>query len=632
MLNRSLLVALLALVPTVATAQDSTETKVVVKPWNALPANTILAVEFQDLGGLLERLRATTKLGQVVLSEARIQKFVDVIKRESGGGADSMVEELAKYGLSFEDFVEMAKGSGGMALQMHSREGEYGPLFALTMWVECDAERQARLLTALGRSLEEEADGEHPPRRIDLEIAGSPVTRISQDMTETDWSAEPNEDGEYPEYVRGRMHAFLARTPSHLIYTMNLPSAEDQIRRMRREGKTVDLEALSGAGLIENGLGRFLTHLGSGDAEGFAAKASAVKGLMASRPAGQTFMRAVALPRQVMSSFIAQSDPDDRKAMQVLALDQLGALGMFMTLDGTVMRTSAFMESRGERRGLFKILDFPQSPMSVPDWVPASALGYSQFGLDVARLYQTIKDIAMEVDPAVGGQFGQIEAAAPAFLGVELNAILTSLGKSHSMLTYEPRVPSNVPPEMALDVPGERMAFALPVSDPAPWKSMLEGAKQNFGAQGGMEFFDGERGFTGMRVPGPMPVEIYLGHGHLLFAFGEGVGLDASSALVKTPEGDQAFKNSPLMTRAASVINWREGFLHQVADNAKLFDSTMRQVKAVMEMAGGEEMAAIFEALPSIEEMKGVFGLAVSQGYTNEDGFIIESHQVLGGK
>lgn len=632
MLKRFLLVALLALAPTVATGQDSAKTKVVVKPWNALPANTILAVEFQDLGGLLERLRATTKLGQVVLSEARIQKLVDVIKKESGGEADSMAEELAKYGLSIDDFVSMAKGSGGISLQMHPREGEYGPLFALTMWVECDPERQARLLTALSRSLEEEADGPHPPRRIDLDIAGTPVTRISQDMTETDWGAEPNDDGEYPEYVRGRMHVFLARTPTQLIYTMNLPSAEDQVRRMQSEGKPVDLEALSGAGLVENGLGRFLTHLGSGDAEGFAAKANAVKGLMASRPGGQTFMQAVALPRQVMSTFIAQADPDDQKIMRALALDQLGAIGTFMTLDGTVMRTSMFMESRGERRGLFKILDFPKSPMSVPDWVPASALGYSQFGLDLAGLYQTIKDIAMEVDPAVGGQFGQIEAAAPAFLGVELKAILASVGTSHSFLTYEPRVPSNVPPEMALDVPGERMAFALPISDPAPWKSMLEGAKQNFGAQGGMEFFDGERGFTGMRVPGPMPVEIYLGHGHLLLAFGEGVGLDVSSALVKTPEGDQAFKNSPLMARAASVINWREGFLHGVSDGEKLFDSTLRQVKAVMELAGGEEFAAIFAALPSIDEMKGVFGLTVSQGYTNEDGFIIESHQVLGGQ
>lgn len=634
MLNRWLLVGLVALCPTLAAAQGA-KTSVKVDPWKALPDSTFVAVEFNDLGGALSELRAKTKLGSVVLTEARFQSFMNLMKAEAGESWDEMTAELGKLGLSTDDLMSLAKGSGGFAFSMNPRGGEMEPLMAMTAWISCSPDKQERFVTAISRGLEEARSKGETMQRVDTQMAGYPVMRITDVVTRTDWSVEPDADGNYPEYPADQVNMLMARTPFGFVVTMNLPADRSMVRRMRSSGNPIDVAKISGVAVLEREFGRMLSLVTSGDGEGFAVKAAQVKGINSIRPAGRQIMRAVALPQTAIQLLMQKSDGEERSAMQAFAVDKIGAIALNLSLDGQVLRSTGFFESRGPKKGLFKLLDQPKTTFTVPNWVPADATSFTSFGLDLLGIFNTIKEIGNQVDPNFEAQMQQFDGMAMGFLGSDIASFLGSVGKTHAVLNFEPRIPSNVPPEFAEDVPIERMAFAIPLNDTAPWLKLLTQMGPMLGGGGeGIDMFQEERGFSGIRLSEPMEAGLYIGQGHLLIAMGESVGVDVSSALVKAPEGDQAFKGHPIMAEAQKIITWRDGMLHQVSDNDRYIKSLMQQLKMVMSMAAGDEefVSKLMGVIPTGDEMRGVLGVSATQIYTDENGFVLESHSALGGK
>lgn len=221
--------------------------------WECLPRDTAVMLRMPRPTGFLETMRTRTKFGAVALGGDTLRRAWELAV-EAWGGSDGepgevaeLEERLAKQGLGRKDLEALFAGDMGLGLVMHRRES-LPPLMMALAWAEPGTESAERMVAAFHRMLEEAADGEAAPQRVDVEMAGHPVTWVTRPILRADLGEVKVEGGLDPERMQelrkelaerakqapkvtvGKVHLFLTRIGGRLIVGQTMPATPANMR------------------------------------------------------------------------------------------------------------------------------------------------------------------------------------------------------------------------------------------------------------------------------------------------------------------------------------------------------------------------------------------------------------------
>ena len=592
--------------------------------WQSLPEETIFAVRLPDVPGVIHALRERTKFGQVVLSEKRLDGFLDLLKEEGAEAWAEMVDQLAAIGLKPDDLPALSKGAVGFAVVAEGRPGRV-PLFVGLGWFEPGEELADRLLEALDSALEDQDDGVFPARRVDFELAGRDVIHLMIPVVEhalqeqnfweeqpDDWDQlSPEEQQRWwqrqrqeqlenaPSEVRDQLNVLIARFGGRIVLGLTFPQGHAAVREEGGGGaEAIDFEKLTGVEQAKSIFARFLKSHG-GARGGFEDSLMATPGVAeVLPPRGQVVMEMAGSLDSLVPLLEVGGQAEVLQVVKMLGLNQVGAMVMRMTLDGNQFHTGMFLEASEPRRGVLRLLDQKELVPQPAAWVPANAIGYGHASFDFGGAYRQIRQMFIEQFPQAEDDFRQAEAGLMNAIGVELAQIFDSLGHQFVMLEFEPKiVDENQMVQLAMlgDFAFRRMAIVAQVDDDQVWQKMLQMLRERVAQMGPMlplpiQLIDDEQGFTGIRSNEAVPIRVgaFLGRGHLVIAIGEGVDDQVLSALRKKPDGEMALRGSVVMDLARRLLDARPGLVYQVMDND-------RYVKGLVQILGN-----LFEGLMGV--------------------------------
>lgn len=153
--------------------------------WHCLPEQTFMMVRMPQPKAFFDTLREQTKFGATVLGSQRMERmmkaFLDKMHRDGADVAPERLDEgLAKYGLEKSDLEAMFNGDVGFGAVLRPRTDGRPPLQMILVWLDPGDGPAERLLAAMKQGLEEQQGDEHPPRRVDLEMAGRQVVWVTE--------------------------------------------------------------------------------------------------------------------------------------------------------------------------------------------------------------------------------------------------------------------------------------------------------------------------------------------------------------------------------------------------------------------------------------------------------------------
>jgi hypothetical protein len=646
--------------------------------WMALPDETVVMVRVPDAKTFLEALRSQTKLGAVLLSAERLDRLVRLVSEQLPKEWQTVNEALGSAELKFDDCQAIFRGELGAALSFEPR-GEGSPLFLALGWLEPGEELAPRFVAALRAWLAEKADTPHGPQRKDIELAGQDVMHIEWPLMGIAMPELPDDDGDAdnsPEAIQqrvekfkqrlkearevelDRLHVFVARLGGRLVWACTVPQSSDEVRKKSdAEREAIDWDTLTGAEEATAAFGRFL-----------AAHENAVQGpplvhangLEASLPAGIRLIEAVADPRPLLSLADKSPDPRAKQLLDALGAKGIGPISLHATLDGTTLRTGGLLSLPRPRSGLLELIDQPPLEPEPPAWVPASAVGYQQLGVDLHSVYERLKALFVEMSGEAGRQnFDQLEGLAKTFLQVDLNNLLASLDERISVVTFTPRL-VEVPQDNdgADDADArqpqlvQRIGIVCPVADEQVWQKLLDVGSRfvQGGAGGGLKAVE-EQGFRGYRIDrATNPVGVFVGNGYLVLGVGPEVSESLLSVLRNPPEGAAAMRTSGLVERGRALISPQPCLIYELEDAGASAKVTRQAIESLLNnsleirlgtsgMGGAAALYASASAdgpnnqllekikslLPSDDELEGLLGVSVSQTVATDDGLLMQS-------
>lgn len=675
-------VALLALAPALRaqTASDAV--------WNALPTETVAAMRLPSGQAVVDAMRQRTKLGAVIFKQERIDKAIDLMKKQDPEAWKEMEEGLAKFGLTLEDLFAGFKGQTGWALAMVDRP-ERDPLMVMLMYGQPGAEMVAKYMTAIDRGFEEmiKEEKENKPKRVDIEIAGRKAIQITSQQTgkRMEDAFEPPPGGfdnmtpeqiqqhfeeqdkkrqAAPTEVLDQTNGILIGDGDTMYAAFTLPTSRKQVVKLRNEGKAVDLDALTGLEELKGLLTRFLTNRDQGKAGGFAERLAASPGLMPAMPQGLPMFEVYAdLTRVIQLADKIDNDPNatgpkPAEVLKAFGVDSVSTLGMRLAMDGNLVRSGGFLTLAAPRRGLMKLFDQNELPPQVPAWVPAEAVEYAHVSFDLGKAYALVKQLVLE-------QFGQqaqqgfqmAEGQMMMMTQSELPAVLSSVGQKHMVVSFVPRLPAAKDPAAPAPAdpddhdqdpqapkPIERRAVVWELTNGDIWTKLMTAiggfAQMSNGAMTAAQ----EQGFTGYRFKNPDPDQqgqegaLFLGKGMLVLAMGPEVAENVLASLNTPPAGAASLAGSEAAAKARQFVKPRPGLMYSISDTNKmakvlteLFTGGFEQgfMRSTLRdpdraQAAREALNAFKALLPTPDEMENALGVSTGQAYTTDQGVVLE--------
>jgi hypothetical protein len=334
----------------------------------------------------------------------------------------------------------------------------------------------------------------------------------------------------------------------------------------------------------------------------------------------------------------SEQELEERKRiLEATGIDRLGALAFRTSLSDSALHTGIFLQVPSPRTGILALLDQPAMEAKPSRWVPASVAEYSHLNLDLGGVYTLIKNLVIQrVGEKAEQGFKQVEATVNGFAGTDLAAILSSLGRQHVFLGFEPKLQDVKQLDEDSPFAGvDRMAVVWAIENQEVWKRLLN-ASQAFAAmaKGTIEYRE-EQGFSGYRLTMPQADGgLFLGKGYLVLAIGEGVLTQTLSMLSHPPEGRDALVNSDLYVRAARLLPLQPGLSFDLADGNRYAGSLHQSLEALLDASSrqlgdlkdtdAEDLRRLMEQLrrllPSVEEFQNVFGVNTSYMRATDDG------------
>jgi hypothetical protein len=634
--------------------------------WRALPDSTIFAVRMPQTRDFIEQLQETTNLGQTILTPQRYEAAMDLIKQEAGADYEEFIAELEEYGFSQEDLMEAAKCNWGLAMVAEPRgEGQDERIVSL-MWADLGEELIDKLYTAHDRFLEDTADEEHAPRRIDSELNGMDVRIVTYPQldweSEMDWSvpdnfhemSEEQQNQHFEEQekkndaiemaVVDQTHVIYTRSEGRLLIAIGTPQAKDEVQALIAEDKPVDLDAVTDIETVEAVAARFFGGQSEGVENSFAAAMQANAKLAQITPdAGGLIEFYLDTPaiRKMVDASMQREDPDNfamyQQVMTMLGLDNVGVVAGSVAMDAQALRYQVWADAPQPRTGLVKTLTEVELSPTPPAWVPVD-MSFAQFGYDLGSLW----DLVVEMTQQIGGdeaamQLGMADGMLQGFIEADVRTLLTSLGTRHSIVTLPPKEVMTTDwqyneeteqyDEVEVPTMMQPVGFVWEVSDAELWQRVMTALTNLTAGQGDQIQSVQEQGFTGLRSDQDVPMSLMTGQGKLVLGVGPGVTERLLSLMNNPPEGDHALANADIYQQANRYLDLKPGLMTQYQDGGQAFADSLTTVLQAMRASGETDEALqqqIENIFPTEEELKAAVGVTAGQAYFNDAGLLIE--------
>lgn len=635
-----------------------------------LPEETALVVRLPGGAAFVDAMRQQTRLGAALFNTSRWAGLFGVVNETANADErQKFLDELARFQLKPADALTLFDGELGFALAPIPR-GEKPALVVGITWMEPGADLVDRLWAAIQQGVEEQAQDEHPIKRVDLDLAGQPVMHLAFPVTAS--AAEfqsliegldPNSDNfqeELEQRVAQRqaeaeaagevqvdqVNVFVVRLGDRLVIVNTFPmETVSMSEELRRE---VDFGELSGEEAASGLLARFLTAHESGQATG--SRFDNTPELDRAVPGGVPLIELIGDPRPLWAMAAAAGDPRIPKVISALGVDTIGPLAIRIALDGTILRSGMFLAAPAPRTGLLTLLDQEAMQPEPPDWVPASIVGFQQFNFDLGQAYLRIKEIlTAEMGPQVAQGFEAIETQLRGFLQATPDELLSSIGKRHTSVAFAPKA-GNEPADISSPLAGmsSRSGMVWQLKDEALWQRMMNLIKGFIPLTGGAVASAQEQGFDGFRLEQPgVEVGLFLGRGYLVLGIGSEVTETLLAALRNPPRGEEALRGSQLMRDADALIDFEPCLGFQIGDEAGTAKLVKDVLVALLDMPGflGSEefidesdesaedgaaaeddestsrlLARLKELLPTDQELEGAMGVSASVSVVTPEG------------
>jgi hypothetical protein len=625
-----------------------------------LPDDTVVMVHVPNGQKFIDEFRAQTKLGRVLLSKERIDAAFAKLKEKKPEDYAKAEKDLGNYGLKIDDLKDLFTGDSGFAVSMRApAKGDKKPQGSMFFWVEPQGELGKKLYAALQKGIEQE-QGENKPTRTDIKIEGVDVMKVTKprfkdeavpmevpanfdkmtDEERNKWIADQTAKRQNPKKVRvGEDTMFFALLGNRIVAMSAIPDESGD------KAPAADQDQAVFGGFLKS-------HLASGKAAGFVDKMNKTAGMQAAMPAGVVAFDAFVDPGiivKIAAAQEAQGDQDPKKIIEALGLDNIGPVGFRSVVAGSLVKTGFFLSTPGPRKGLLTLLDQKELAPEPAAWAASSLASYIHWSFDLAKAYKLAKEVAVQIKgPEAEQNFQMAEAQSQAMLKADVSKVLASLGVQHSIGLYVPEVhakPEAKPKAEGADEeaeapaqPQQPLCVVWNLTDQAIWTQIIQ-AIAPFAAQpGGPILPANEQGFTGFRSAPGAPTEgaLLTGKNILLFAMGPKVAEQTLNAVNTPPVGEASLKQGKAFAHASTLIKLRPGILFAIAGNEKAgeqfvenvlngFDAALRNNPKVSK-ADSEVLRELIQSLlPKPEELKGAYGVGVSQGYNTPNGMIIES-------
>lgn len=631
--------------------------------WECLPEETLLMVRVPGMKAFIDAVGSRTRFGGVLMQPDRLQKLarllLERVDKDSGKNVfEEISKQLGRHGLSPDDLMAAVSGEFGAAAiargpaANQAPDGNQGPggnqgrpLLLLVGWTEASGQDAAeRLFAGIGslikEAIEATGDGGVAATRTDLEMAGRPTIWVRS-----------------PIVVEGKRlgttHLFCTRMDRRLLFAGTMAVAGGQMRvRVKMDGDAIEfgqqfpeeLPSAEETERIAEAIGErarevfegFLVRHGEADGRSPLADLVATPAMQAALPAGVPLVEVIANP-PVAANLLGEDAAEVGKRLVPFGVDAVGPIAWRQSLEDGVWRSHAFVTLPAPRRGLARLLDEEAAKSEVPAFVSREPIGFQQVSLDLGKAYAMLREAVLgDAEPPPGNAFSTAETLALSTAGIELPELLSMLGTRHWLVSYPPRIAEAAAFARRVKAAGGDLAGEVPpnpspagivwqVKDEKPFAKLLELA----GQAGGGNVVE-EQGFRSVRFPAG--ISVFLGLGHLVLAFGDGVAEKTLAAIRNPPADDAAFRTSDTVRRARELVPPRAGGLYAVADNRKTgglvgFIVTMLAASSPddVEEDRRDFVRSLQALLPSPQDMEGMLGAATAIWWADDQGIVMQS-------
>lgn len=641
--------------------------------WECLPAETAVMVRLPHPAAFLEALRTRTKFGAVVLGADRLRNARALaveawsVATKETDGLEEVEKQFAALGLEAADLDAAFAGDVGGGLVLRPRGDKLPPLTMVLAWLEPGAEPAERMVAAFHRLLEQQADDEMPPRRVDLEMAGHPVTWVTRPIMAADFGKVDMENlklegaidvqaiqnrlaelaEKHPKVEVGRLHTFLTRIDGRLLVGQTVPTmpavpgvniapqpngegAGLTVRVPEGGGETNPDEA-SGSEEARATFERYLAAHAAGDAAHLADVFQA-PGMRDALPGGEPLFEAVMDTAVFFKA--ATADPEVARRRAAVGIADAGPVAWRLAFDEGRLRQGMFFTLPAPRKGLLRVLEQECDPTDVPSFVTSEAVDFTQISLDLAAAYRTVKEFATaEGGEQAANMFTTAEMQAQGWLGVGLEAMLTNIGSRHWIVTYPREVAAalaaarqNREAGVAGGPSADRVAFVWKLADDAPVIALLP----KLAGLAGVQVVE-EQGFQGLRLPGGAAA-VFVGRDHLVVGMGGDALERTLTAIRNPPVGPASLAESDVPRKARDLVGAAPARLFAVGDASRTggMFGELRDIVAALTPDDVEEeyrdlLAKGQALLPPVDEMQGMFGVGATIMEVNDAGVAIKS-------
>lgn len=579
-----------------STAVEESMSNGLKSPFESLPAETEVAVRFDNSAATRKEYVDSTKLGKLLFSDDKIEEYKAFIDQLIEGDEDAakFVSGLEAIGLDLEDLYGMLSSHIGAALVKQPVEG-FSPMPTLVLWAEMEQDVVDEAYSSILATAAEKETVE----RIDQDLSGVTGSRIR--------NAE-------------RGDSFLTvKLENRFILAIGFPVDVVTTKEEAEVFEDAEWEVLGAfvQAQQENG-GEFLNSFYS------------APGISAIRPDFNARLEALGDLTKLIDYIPAKS----AQAVQLLNLRQFENFAAWSGLSGMTEKSVMFIGVPAPRSGLGTMIEAEVFDFSPPAWVPSAVNSYSSFSFDFAKLYEVAIGIAKGamppamVDQQVAGANEKLQAA----LQIDLDTLFASFGGRMHIVEYPMETVTMNVGENTVDVPRSPSAFVIDFARSDILQKAV--ALANLIAsnpQSGIQILD-EQGFEGIRMQSQNgAVTIAHGQGKVIFSVGETAASRVFALLNNPPEGDDALVNNSDYRSFIADHNPKPGigFSYSKGDNMlKNLTPVFKGFSNAMANATEEKDALLLESLlellPSEEELEGLLGSVFTRVHYDESGLIIE--------
>lgn len=629
--------------------------------WRALPAETVFCFRMPNTQAFIENFRADTIAGQRIFTAEKMEQIKQLIAENDQDDWDAMVADLAEYGFTVDDLLQIAQNNWGMGIVAVPRGDGTLPRFMMIGWAEMDDAEIDRIYAALDQSEAEQMNPDKE-RRARFELAGLPVRQYSSaemgsdrevdwslpddfdtmtvEQQEAHWASVEKAEADAKTVKIDETHGLLTRMPGRMVMAIGFPQSADAVREQLAAGQEIDWDAATDLASVKDALEHYLNALDGGADDSFAGRMLAEPDAAAAVDSGQSLFEfyadGPALIDLLGLAIGIDSGPEDaqqyRAVMDALGFNGLGVIAGSGHFNEGALRLDAFTGMAAPRAGLLGTLDGQTLPATPPAWVP-DGVSYFHLAYDLGKLYDVVIETLQQfLSPEEMQQVQMGNMVVQGTVQTDIRTMLSSLGTRHSVIAAEAQQVTSQVEEYDFETESfktvertttmQPLALVWELADEQVWSRVMTSLKgyapMLAGPDSGIAMVDDEQGFTGMRVQEQaLPMGFMLGRGKLVYGLGPDITGQTLAHLSNPPADDASLAGSTLYRRGDALINYRDGILFYIQDAGRDATSYKHQMMQLLEQnpEGYDPslLEQIKQLIPSDDDLGAAFGVSVGQ-------------------